>query len=123
LVEHNSVVPAYLGVKLDSTFDSATATSVGLKRPRGARINDVTPGSPAAAAKLQRGDIILEFGGLSVDNDIHLINLVGLTEVGREVPMVVYRDQKAYKINVRIGSAPSEKIVPKTSPPNVQRAR
>ncbi len=120
LVEHNSVVRAFLGVKLDSTFDSATAISVGLRRPRGARINDVTPGSPAAGAMLQKGDIILDYAGISVDNDMHLINLVGLTEVGREIPLSIYRDKKVVKINVRVGRAAND-IAPKAAPTKVPR--
>jgi serine protease Do len=121
LVEHNSVVRAFLGVKLDSTFDSATAISVGLRRPRGARINDVTPGSPAAGAMLQKGDIILDYAGISVDNDMHLINLVGLTEVGREIPLSIYRDKKVVKINVRVGRAAND-IAPKAAPTKVPRS-
>jgi serine protease Do len=120
LVEHNSVVRAFLGVKLDSTFDSATAISVGLRRPRGARINDITPGSPAAGAKLQKGDIILDYAGISVDNDTHLINLVGMTEVGREIPLTVYRDKRVVKINVRVGRAASD-APPKATPTSVPR--
>ena len=107
LVERNNVVRASLGVQLDGNFDSAQAISVGLKRSRGARVKDVTPGSPAETAKLQSGDVILEYGGTRVDNDSHLINLVKLTEVGREVPMVVYRDGKSFKLQIKTGSAPS----------------
>lgn len=117
LIEHNSVVRAYLGVKLDSAFDSATAAAAGLKRPRGTRVTDVTAGSPAAAAQLQKGDIILEFGGVSVDNDVHLINLVGLTEVGREVPLSIFRDNQVFKVTVRVGSMPSTRAIPAKATP------
>ena len=73
-------------------------------RPHGARVKDVTPGTPAAAARLQAGDVILEYGGVTVDSDTHLISLVGLTEVGREVPLAVLRDKKVIKVNVKVGS-------------------
>jgi serine protease Do len=122
LVEHNTVTRAFLGVKLDSTFDSATAISVGLKRPRGARVNDVTPGSPAALAKLQRGDIVVEYAGISVDNDLHLINMVGMTEVGREVPLSIYRDQKLYKVNVRLAASEKPASSSKAPATSTQRA-
>jgi serine protease Do len=117
LIEHSSVVRAYLGVKLDSAFDSATAVSVGLKRPRGTRVTDVTAGSPAATAQLQKGDVILEYGGVSVANDVHLINLVGLTEVGLEVPLSVFRDNQVVKVMVRVGSMPNTRAIPAKATP------
>ncbi len=82
LVEHNSVTRAQLGVRLDRKFDTATAVSVGLQRPRGARISDIIPGSPAETVKLQAGDVVLEFAGVPVEDDVHLIYLVGMTEPG-----------------------------------------
>ncbi|MEX0675459.1 MAG: trypsin-like peptidase domain-containing protein [Pirellulales bacterium] len=112
LVERNGVTRAFLGVQLDRKFDSAMAISVGLKRPRGTRISGVTPDSPAAAAKLQVGDVVLEFGGVAVEDDNHLVNLVGLTEGGREVPLMILRDQKQLRIDVKLGSAAGNKLVP-----------
>ncbi len=57
---------------------------------------------------------MLEFGGVPVEDDVHLIYLVGMTEPDREVPILILRDQKQYRLNVKLGSAPaSEKLVPK----------
>jgi serine protease Do len=109
LVERNSVARAFLGVQLDGSFDPATAISVGLKRGRGARVKDITPDSPAAAAKLLAGDVILEFDGVRVDNDSHLINLVKLTDIGREVPVVVFRNGQTAKFTIRTTTEPSER--------------
>ncbi len=106
LVERNGVVRGFLGVTLDRSFDSTKAISVGLKRPRGARVSEVNPGSPAAAAKLQKGDVIVQYNGAYVDNDSHLINLVNLTEVGREIPLSVFRDGQILKVTVKAGSGP-----------------
>ncbi len=107
LVERSTVTRAHLGVVLDGEFSPAMAISVGLTRPRGARIKDVTPNSPAAAAKLQGGDVILDYDGVRVDNDSHLINLVNLTEVGRSVPLVVFRNGRIIELLVKTGSKPS----------------
>ena len=116
LVERNSVVRAFLGVTLDRSFDPAKAISVGLKRPRGARVSEVNPNSPAAAAKLQKGDVIVQYGGVYVDNDSHLINLVSLTEVGREVPLS--------KVTVKAGiGAPGNRAVPAKRPPEVSTSK
>ena len=107
LVERGSVVRAFLGVKLDSKFGPASATMVGLQRPRGARITQITAGSPAETADLQVGDVILEYSGVRVENDSHLINLVSLTEVGKEVPIVVFRDRKIVPLRVTVGTSPA----------------
>jgi serine protease Do len=108
LIERNGMVArAHLGVVLDGEFGPAMAISVGLSRPRGARIKDVAPNSPASAAKLQNGDVIVDYDGVRVDNDSHLINLVNLTEVGRDVPVVVFRNGKIFELLVKTGSKPS----------------
>lgn len=108
LVERGTVVRAYLGVALDSKFTPSAAISVGLQRPRGARITRVTPNSPAEAAHLQAGDVVLKYNGVAVDNDSHLINMVSLTEIGKEVPLIVFRDQKLMTIVVKVGQAPAK---------------
>lgn len=113
LVERNTVERAFLGVSLDHRFDSAMAISVGLKRPRGTRIKSVTPNSPAEAAKLQAGDVVLEFGGVRVEDDNHLVNLVFLTKPGEEVPVLVLRDQKQYRVKVKLGTA-GDRLLPKS---------
>ena len=54
---------------------------------------------------MQVGDVILEYDGVRVDNDSHLINLVSLTEVGREVPLLVLRDGKTLKLQDQDGQS------------------
>lgn len=103
LIERGSVSRAFLGVTLDPKFGPATAARLGLPAPRGARVAAVRENTPASEINLQSGDVILEFNGIRVDDDAHLINIVSLTEVGEAVPMVVWRDRKAFRINVRVG--------------------
>ena len=66
----------------------------------GALVKNVRTGSPAALARLQRGDIIVEFNGQRVDNDDHLVAQVGLTPIGDSIPMIIYRDGKRYRTEV-----------------------
>jgi serine protease Do len=103
LIERGSVTRAYLGVKLDGKFDSAAATKLGLPRPVGAHVSGITPKSPAEIAKLLPDDVILEFNGVSIDNDSHLMNLVSLTEVGKDIPLTVYRNRESVKMSVKVG--------------------
>jgi serine protease Do len=103
LIEHGVVSRAFLGVQLDSRFGPTMAAQLGLPRVTGARITSITPNSPAAEAQLRKDDVILEFRGVRIEDDNHLVNLVSLTEVEREVPVVVYRERRTVTIMVKVG--------------------
>jgi serine protease Do len=68
----------------------------------GARVTAVTPGSPAEAARLQTGDVVLEIDGTKVEDDLHLINIVSLLGVGKTVPLVIFRDGKTISTAVQL---------------------
>jgi serine protease Do len=104
LIERGVVVRAFLGVHLDSKFSATTAGELGLPRLMGAKVSAITPSSPAETAKLQIGDIILTFNSVRVDDDNHMVNLVSLTPVDREVPVVIWRGGRQQTIQVRVGT-------------------
>ena len=103
LIETGAVTRAFLGVNLNSKFGPSMAAELGLPRPVGAHVTGVTVGSPAEIAKLQAGDVILEFNHKAVENDAHLVNLVGLTPIGKAVPVLVFRERKPMTIMVEVG--------------------
>ncbi len=103
LIEHGKVTRAFLGVDLDSKFGPAMAGEIGLPYPVGARITRVRKGTPAEAAKLQVGDVILQFNKIRIEDDAHLVNLVSLTRVGTKVPLLIFRDRKQITIKVEVG--------------------
>jgi serine protease Do len=105
LIENGSVSRAYLGVRLDPKFTAASAAELGLPRLSGARISSVETGSPAEAANLMAGDVILQFNGARIEDDTHLINVVHFTEVGTQVPIVVFRDGRTVHLTVKIGTS------------------
>ena len=63
----------------------------------------VTKGSPAEAAGLQAGDVILQIDGVRVEDDAHLVNLVSMIEVGKRVPLLIFRDGKTVTVSVDVG--------------------
>ena len=103
LVDHGNVVRAFLGVTLDPKFSQSVAERLGLPQPTGSHITAVSPGSPADAAKLQVDDVVLQFNGTRIDGDAHLVDLVSLTDVGKTVPIVVFRDRKTVTLAVKVG--------------------
>jgi serine protease Do len=100
LIETGKVARAFLGVNLDSKFGPTVAAELGLPRPFGARVNGITPDSPAEAAKLRVSDVILEFDGNLVEDDGHLVNLVSQTPVGKKISLVVFRDRAPVTLQV-----------------------
>jgi serine protease Do len=103
LIEFGKVTRAFLGVNLDSTFGPAMAAEVGLPCPMGARVSSISRNSPAAAAGLEVGDVILEFNHLRVEDDAHLVNVVSLTGVGQKVPVLVWRNRATHALEVLVG--------------------
>jgi serine protease Do len=105
LVQNRQIPRGALGVRLDINFNEKRAESLGLARLSGTRISGVTPRSPAERANLQVNDVILEFNGVRIEQDKHLISLVKLAEVGRRVPLTVLREGKIVRLDVEIGDA------------------
>jgi serine protease Do len=102
LVQKGKVTWAYLGVNLDNEFTAAQATALGLPRLMGARVDSVRPGSPAAAAKILQGDVILKIGNVLIEDDRHLVDVMHLTDVGKAVPVVLWRDRKELEVQVTL---------------------
>lgn len=105
LVAHGKLRRAYLGVTLDPDF-TANDSLQGSGFSGGALVKEVRDGSPAALANLLRGDVILEFNGVGVDNDDHLVTRVGLTPLGQEVPVIISRSGRRYRTNITVVPLP-----------------
>jgi len=102
LVRYGKLRRGYLGVTLDPDFDGRPAANDPARRIRGALVKGVRSGSPAEAARLRRGDIIVEFDGRGVDNDDHLVAQVGLAALGEAIPMIIDRDGRRYRTDVTL---------------------
>jgi len=107
LIDHGRVRRGFLGVSLDARFTPMRAISLGMARPHGARVSAITPNSPAANSAIAVGDIVLEFGGITIANDSHLVTQVALTEVGKQVPVKVFRSGEIKVLQVTVGSRDS----------------
>jgi serine protease Do len=68
----------------------------------GARIKEVSPGSPADRAGLRKGDVILKANGIPIRSATQMRNLVGLTPVGQPVRMIVDRDHAQQGVTVEV---------------------
>jgi len=122
LLEHGRVQRAYLGVKLDPSFEADEARRLQLDRVRGARIVEVYSKTPASKANLKFDDVVLEFNGTKVEDENHLINLVSLTAVGRKVTLSILRNGKKMSVEVLLTDRDDlnrQSAVPSSSQPGV----
>ena len=101
-----AVVRPWLGVKA-MTVTGDIARSLGMSVPRGAAITDVWPGSPAARAGAQPGDILLTIAGQPVTDEGAAIYLFGARRIGETVPLTVLRDGRELSLNARAEAAPA----------------
>ncbi len=107
LATHGRLQRGYLGVTLDPDFDAADAKAAGLPRLYGARVKTVNDRqSPAARAGLESGDVVISFDGITIDDDDHLVTIVGLTDIGKPAPVILVRQGKQYKVDVTLVQLP-----------------
>jgi serine protease Do len=104
--ETGSVSRGWLGVLIQEVTREL-AESFGMENPHGALVAKVLDDSPAAAAGLQVGDVIVEFNGKPVMRSSGLPPLVGRAKVGKEAKVTVIRDKKERNIGVTIAELPT----------------
>ena len=91
----------WLGVRIqDVTPDMAEA--LGLANAEGAMVSDV-PEGPAMDAGMKSGDVIVSFDGKPVTDTRQLVRIVGNTEVGKSVRVVVNRNGNTETLLVTLG--------------------
>jgi len=104
--ETGSVSRGWLGVLIQEVTREL-AESFGMENPHGALVAKVLDDSPADAAGLQVGDVIVEFNGKQVMRSSGLPPLVGRAKVGEEAQVIVIRNKEERKIGVTIAELPT----------------
>jgi len=97
----------YLGVGLQPV-DEDIAGSMGLPKDRGEIVRTVQPGTPAAKAGIQQGDVILSVNGQEVNPDETVSYLIANTPVGSRVPVVIIRNGQRLTVPVTVEQRPTE---------------
>ena len=115
LVDDGTAEHAFLGVSLSD----GTATADGVTR-RGAVVESVSDGSPAAAAKLQEKDTIVAIDGKAVGGAESLTAYVRALPSDTKVTLTVVRDGKTSDVDVTLAvrkeSASSEQAPQQQAP-------
>jgi serine protease Do len=113
LKSKGKVTRGWLGVVIQGVTP-ALAETLGMEQARGALVNEVFSDGPAQRAGVQKGDVIIEFGGHRVKESNDLPIIVARTPVNKEVSVIVLRDGKEVDLSVTVGELKEEEIIAST---------
>lgn len=102
---------AYLGVGVRDV-DGERAKALKLKEEYGIEVIRVDEGSPAEAAGIKAGDVVLEYNGQRVEGTEQFIRLVRETPSGRTVKLSVVRNGTQQSISVPLGTRKTQSYGP-----------
>jgi S1-C subfamily serine protease len=128
LREAGRVDYAYLGVSSQSIYPQA-AERFDLPVERGALLQQINPGGPAARAGLKGGserevvfqaapwrvggDLVVKVGDSAIEDSNDLAVAVAKFRPGQKVPVEIYRDGKKRTVTVTLGKRPLEVAQPR----------
>lgn len=105
LMSKGRISRPWLGVALVS---KAEASQYGIDFPQGLLVIKVVPGSPAADAKIQEGDIVTEVEGQAVHDFPDLHRVLQGKNVGDLIKLTVLRDNATVQVVARLGEMPGQ---------------
>jgi len=103
-----SVKRGFLGVSIQPV-SADIAAALGLDKPEGVLVADVSDGTPAQKAGLKRGDIIVAVDGKPMKAPRDLTRAIGSDNPGTTVQLSLLRANKPLTLSVKLEERPSEK--------------
>jgi serine protease Do len=119
LLKSGRIIRGYLGIQTRALQSDDTNSDTD-----GVTVAEVMPGSPAAQAGVQPGDIISKFDGRDVKNFTALRMFVAQTQLNKQVELEIMRNGKPLKVTTQIKEQPidyqSARVSPKRGPSQPQ---
>lgn len=112
VLKHGRIIRGYLGIR----SRALQSDQQNGNDHEGVVIDQVISGSPAAQAQLQPGDVIRKFNGHDVENMVALRNMVGQTELNKNVELEIVRDGRPLKVTTQIKEEPQDLQSSSSSP-------
>jgi len=109
LQRHGKVTRGHLGVTIQE-LNQSLAESFGLKKPDGALVAGVSPGSPAQQAGLEAGDVVIAFNGKPISSSAELPLAVADVRPGEQASIKVWRKGVARDLSVVVGEVPQQRL-------------
>jgi Do/DeqQ family serine protease len=119
LIDRGKVTRGWIGVAMEP-LNLDLAQSLGLSDTRGAVVARVYPGGPAAAAGLQKNDVVVSFEGVAVEDYRQLQRLSADAEVGQKVKLEIVRSRARRTVELRVAEAP-DRVAPDRPSPSRDR--
>jgi serine protease Do len=121
LKDKGTVARGWIGVQIQPV-SAEIAESLNLKGTKGALVAETQSGSPAAAAGLKSGDVIVGVNGDRIDGPRDLARRIAALGPEKKVDLTYVRDGSERTANVRLGTLPTEKEASISTPENTGRA-
>ena len=119
MLRTGKVVRGRLGVSVSRyAINENEAKDLGLSKPEGALIKDMDDSSPARAAGMKVGDVVVEFNGRPVKDSDELVSMVTHTDAGHDGA-----DQSHSRPEVRDAQRQSRRARSRTGERATDRAR
>jgi serine protease Do/serine protease DegQ len=115
LMAYGTVRRGYLGVQLQD-LDQDLAQGLGLTSSHGALVREVNPGTPASAAGVKVGDVVVKLNDHDVDTASKLHFLVATNEPGADADLTLYREGRAQVVKVRLGDRDATTVATLATP-------
>ena len=106
LKDHGKVTRGWIGVAIQDVNENL-AKSFNLPKAEGILVSEVEAGSPAEAAGLQRGDVILRLDNRVLENVNDLRNSVAMLTPKSKAVLQIVRDGKNKEVEITIGEQPA----------------
>jgi serine protease Do len=110
LMTKGRIIRGYLGIQTRTLQNGQPDDADGVV------VQDVIPGSPAATAQLQPGDVIRKFDGHDVRSFPELRSLVSQTELGKKIEVEVMRNGKPLRVATELKEQPIDYQTARVTP-------
>jgi serine protease Do len=116
LINKGKVTRGFLGI-VPADLTEADRKTLGAN-VRGVRVQELgderdTPVVPARQAGIEVDDVITEFDGKPVTDEISFRDAIGTTPPGKSVPVKLLRDDKPLTLSVTLSEAPEKRELPR----------
>src|SRR6266478_588902 len=101
LLKQGRIIRGYLGIQAQALQPDETSSDAD-----GVPVADVMPGSPAAQAGVQPGDVIHKFDGRDVKNFNALRTFVAQTPLNKQVELEIIRGGKPLQVKTQVKEQP-----------------